>query len=526
MSIVARQSTALETAIGPVLDADGVAVTNCVVGDFKIKKTTGNFAALNGSATLTHVSAGIYDLVLTTSDTDTIGLCCIAIDDTVNACQPIYLQVVVAEVYDDLFGSSAVGYLKPATAGRDLVVDASGIADANIEKVDNDADAAVGMYQIGTLQFNYDHINTEANILSVGISSVTSQTIFVLDGGVATDDYYNGMLGTIQSANTPDRHYFRVVDYVGSTNTLTIDAAAPFTVNATNHEVNIIATPKQTIALPTATAGASGGVFIAGTNAATSITTALTANITGNLSGSVGSVTGAVGSVTGNVGGNVTGSVGSVTGAVGSVTGNVGGNVVGSVASVTGAVGSVTGAVGSVTGNVGGNVVGSVASVTGAVGSVTGNVGGNVVGSVASVTGGINTAAGTIQTLDALDTAQDTQHSTTQTYLSTNLGLLGANATEAGGTGDQLTAIPWNAAWDAEVQSECVDAIQETVPDSIPADGTRPSLQQAAYMLTQFFTDFAISGTTYTVKKVDGSTTLFTLTLNDGTSPTGITRAT
>ena len=76
--------------------------------------------------------------------------------------------------------------------------------------------------------------------------------------------------------------------------------------------------------LPSATAGAAGGVFIAGTNAATTITTALTTTFTGNLSG------------------NVTGSVGSVTGAVGSVTGAVG--------SVTGAVGSVTGAVGSVTG--------------------------------------------------------------------------------------------------------------------------------------------------------------------------------
>lgn len=49
-----------------------------------------------------------------------------------------------------------------------------------------------------------------------------------------------------------------------------------------------------------------------------------------------------------------------------------------------------------------GNVTGSVASVTGAVGSVTGNVGG---------------IAGTIQTLDALDTAQDTQHSTTQSNI-------------------------------------------------------------------------------------------------------------
>lgn len=42
--------------------------------------------------------------------------------------------------------------------------------------------------------------------------------------------------------------------------------------------------------LPNATAGAAGGVFIAGTNAAT--TANITGNITGNLSGSVGSVTG------------------------------------------------------------------------------------------------------------------------------------------------------------------------------------------------------------------------------------------
>jgi hypothetical protein len=58
--------------------------------------------------------------------------------------------------------------------------------------------------------------------------------------------------------------------------------------------------------------GASGGHFIAGTNAATTVTTSFTTTFTGNLTGSVGSVTGAVGSVTGNVGGNVTGSVGSV----------------------------------------------------------------------------------------------------------------------------------------------------------------------------------------------------------------------
>lgn len=68
--------------------------------------------------------------------------------------------------------------------------------------------------------------------------------------------------------------------------------------------------------LPSATAGAAGGVFIAGTNAATTVTTSFTTTFTGNLTGSVASVSGAVGSVTGNVGGNVVGSVASVTAGV------------------------------------------------------------------------------------------------------------------------------------------------------------------------------------------------------------------
>jgi len=42
--------------------------------------------------------------------------------------------------------------------------------------------------------------------------------------------------------------------------------------------------------IPNAVAGAAGGLFIAGTNAATTITTALTTAFTGNLTGSVGSL--------------------------------------------------------------------------------------------------------------------------------------------------------------------------------------------------------------------------------------------
>lgn len=57
------------------------------------------------------------------------------------------------------------------------------------------------------------------------------------------------------------------------------------------------------------------------------------------------------------------------------------------------------------------------------------------------------------------------------------VGVAGAGLTEAGGTGDQFTAIPWNAAWDAEVQSECTDAI---VAAGLPRSGVTLRYTQVA----------------------------------------------
>lgn len=79
----------------------------------------------------------------------------------------------------------------------------------------------------------------------------------------------------------------------------------------------------------------------------------------------------------------------------------------------------------------------------------------------------------------------------------------------------------------ADVNAEVVDAlVTDIVADSIPADGSRPSIAQALYMVVQFLHERAVSGTTVTVKKSDGTTGLLTLTLDDATNPTSITRAT
>lgn len=71
-----------------------------------------------------------------------------------------------------------------------------------------------------------------------------------------------------------------------------------------------------------------------------------------------------------------------------------------------------------------------------------------------------------------------------------------------------------------------VDADTAIIPDTTPADGTRPTPQQAWLMVTRFLQERSVSGLTMTVKKEDGSTAVMTFTLNDATNPTSITRAT
>lgn len=62
--------------------------------------------------------------------------------------------------------------------------------------------------------------------------------------------------------------------------------------------------------------------------------------------------------------------------------------------------------------------------------------------------------------------------------------------------------------------------------ESYAADGDAPTPAQALFFIQQLLSDFIISGSTLTVRKLDGSTTAFTLTLNDATNPTGATRDT
>ena len=109
-----------------------------------------------------------------------------------------------------------------------------------------------------------------------------------------------------------------------------------------------------------------------------------------------------------------------------------------------------------------------------------------------------------------------------------------------GSAGAGLTAVPWNAAWDAEVQSECTDALNAYDPptkaemdatwttaqtESYASDGATATPAQLLYMIYCAVGEFSISGTTITGKKVDGSTTAMTWTINSASDPTSRPRA-
>jgi hypothetical protein len=64
------------------------------------------------------------------------------------------------------------------------------------------------------------------------------------------------------------------------------------------------------------------------------------------------------------------------------------------------------------------------------------------------------------------------------------------------------------------------------VAEAYATDGAEFTPAQALYMIWGLLAEKNIAGTTMTIKKLDGSTSAMTFTLNDATTPTAITRAT
>ena len=335
MALWLKQSTAKVVSFGPFLDkTDGVTEETGLVSALD-HGTTGIKLSKNGGAlTIRHATVtastydayGMYRVTLDTTDTNTLGTLRMAFNEAAT-CLPVWqdFMVLPANIYDSIVsGSDLIDVSMTQILGTAVSSPATaGVLDVNLKNIANAA-VSTSSAQLGV------------NVVNAGATAWGSGAITA--GSIASDAITAAKIAAGAIDNATFAADVGSTAYATNIIALAADkaianAALATAANLAAAKTVVDAVKVKTDYLPSATAGAAGGVFIAGSNAATSITTALTANITGNLSGSVGSVTGAVGSVTGAVG-SVTGAVGSVTGAVGSVTGNVGGNVTGSVGSV------------------------------------------------------------------------------------------------------------------------------------------------------------------------------------------------
>ncbi len=264
------------------------------------------------------------------------------------------------------FGIALSPALRPTVLGRTLDVTATGAGGIDWGNVENltTVNALSSTTIASTQKVDIETIKTNPVVNGGTVTFPTNSTVATTTGAVGS---VTGAVGSVTGFTASDVGTIKTKTdflpsatagtaggvFIAGTNaatTVTTSFTTTFTGNLTGNVGGSVASvtgltasdvgniKTKTDFLPSATAGAAGGVFIAGTNAATAVTTSFTTTFTGNLTGNVGgNVTGSVGSVSGNVGGNVTGSVGSVAGAVASVSGNVGGNVTGTIGGLTAA---------------------------------------------------------------------------------------------------------------------------------------------------------------------------------------------
>lgn len=475
---VLREDTATQVAIGPFLDGtDGItAETALTVTDWDcdiVKHTNSGMAATSltitasaGSNDAAHLESGIYSLELTATDTNTAGrfllYCDHATPATFLAVRHEFM-VMPTQEYDSLYGTDvlqvhavemAAGLITSTTIATDAI-GADELAAGGVTEIQSGLATAAALT---TVDNEIATIETTIGVAGAGLTEAGGTgDQFTAFGAIALQAGNNGAypaLGIIASGTAQA--------YTSGTPSVTLASATAAGDDDFNDATIIVLGSNEGDWQPATISDYVGSTDVATIDAAFS--TAPTGTISYIVFGTAG---GSAGATATEVWAHATRTLTALD--EDSTTIDLNGSAVGS---VVGAVGSVTGAVGSVTGSVG--------SVTGAVGSVTGNVGG---------------IAGTITTLDGLDTAQDTQHSTTQSA---------------------ITAL--NDLSTAEVNAQVVDALATdtyTQPGSGAPAATEDLASMIAYLYKSWRNRSTQTATTYTLYNDDGSTAEQSATVSD-----------
>lgn len=91
---------------------------------------------------------------------------------------------------------------------------------------------------------------------------------------------------------------------------------------------------------------------------------------------------------------------------------------------------------------------------------------------------------------------------------------------------EAIAAIQEDMATEAELATAIITGLTTALTEGYRATNATGSVRDLLYEILQNLTEFGLVGTTKTVRKINGSTTAKTYTLNSPTAPTAITEAT
>lgn len=193
MGTFLRQSTAVDIAIGPLLDStDGNTVEGSLTitqPDIRLKKNGGAWAQKSAAQTLSHEENGWYEIALSTTDTDTLGILIVAVHES--GALPVWREfsVVPANVYDSFFSTD---FLQIDVA-QWLGTAAATPTVAGVPEVDQ-------THYLGSAAPALVSSNYPANISTASANVIT-------DAAVAADmDSYHAKVWVIKQSTTADQY--------------------------------------------------------------------------------------------------------------------------------------------------------------------------------------------------------------------------------------------------------------------------------------------------------------------------------
>ena len=261
-----KQSTAAEVVLGPFVDStDGFTPETTLTitqSEVRLKKTSGDWAQKNESTSPAHEENGYYRCLLDATDTNTLGILEVAVNET--GALPVWksFEVVAANVFDALIGGGDLLQVDVQEIEGDSQssIDLKDFADAGYDPATNKVQGVVLVDSLGTDALSAASVSVGAaeKIIRAAAGtadSTTTTTVTDAERTEADTDYWKDAI-IVFTAGPAIGQPRRISAFNAGTDVITVDTA--FTTSPGANTYIIIRTAMQQAAGVGATDWSSG----------------------------------------------------------------------------------------------------------------------------------------------------------------------------------------------------------------------------------------------------------------------------